>query len=585
MSRRRIDIDTSSDLLRISFDYDPDLVATVKRLPRRRWDPRHRVWQVPARYLRRVWDTLGELQFSVSDAVRSLGEEQGLELPEPVTGLGNPEGFSGELDASIARVSLSDLNHRARQVLLNAFPQPIWVVGELSDWDLSRGRTAYFELVEQDANGTGAVARVGAVMFARARERIERTLAQVGGAVALADGLQVCFKARVELYPAAGRYQLIIEDIDPSYTLGRLTQRRDMILRRLEAMGLTEKNASLPLSTVPLRVGVITSVRSHAYADFINELSASGLGFDVLAYDVQVQGRFVEPTVLKALEWFAREARRVDVIAIVRGGGSRTDLSWFDTFHLGVAVCEHPTPVLVGIGHHRDASVLDAVARSFKTPTAVGQVLVERVMEYLGALGEQQERLRTAVEPILEREQTSLRFTAEAIARETRHRLDVDRRDLLHSAERLEQRVGARLRGGLRRLDGLRERLPDAVDRRLRREARQLDVVAQQRLAPQRLMLGVQRQGRELEGLQARLGRAVERHLKAQGERVEQLEARRRLLDPARVLSRGFALVRDGDGALVRRAAEVAAGQALQITLVDGSVEATVHEEPSGGEP
>ncbi|MEL6181687.1 MAG: exodeoxyribonuclease VII large subunit, partial [Myxococcota bacterium] len=229
-------------------------------------------------------------------------------------------------------------------------------------------------------------------------------------------------------------------------------------------------------------------------------------------------------------------------------------------------------------------SVLDEVGHPFKTPTAVGQFLVERVGSFLGALDEQQERLRLAAELVLNRERAQLQFVAHTIARETRHSLDIDRRDLWHCAEQLDQRVGGRLRDGLRRLDTLRERLPEATERRLGRASRRLDTMLQERLSPQRVLQATRRQTTELTVTQQRLERAVDRRLKAHAERVEELEARRRILDPRRVLGRGFALVRSAEGALVQRAHDTTPGQPIHLVFVDGELRANVLGKPAEDE-
>src|SRR5262249_3678400 len=149
--------------------------------------------------------------------------------------------------------------------------------------------------------------------------------------------------------------------------------------RRLTERGLVGRNTSLPFPDLPLRVGLVTSLGSDAFNDVLRTLQESGFAFDVTAHGARVQGRLTEPSVLNALDWVRKRAESFDVVLICRGGGSRTDLSWFDSEQLGAAVATFPVPVVVGIGHEQDLSVLDFVGFRRKTPTAAAAYLVERV--------------------------------------------------------------------------------------------------------------------------------------------------------------------------------------------------------------
>jgi len=178
----------------------------------------------------------------------------------------------------------------------------------------------------------------------------------------------------------------VVEELDVHYTLGEAARRREEIVRRLTEQGLLGLNTSLPLAALPLRVGLVTSLGSDAYNDVLRTLEESGFAFRVLAHGARVQGHATEPSVLNALDTLRRHADALDVVLICRGGGSRTDLAWFDSETLGRAVAEFPLPVIVGIGHEQDRSVLDEVGRRCKTPTAAAALLVETVRAGLDAI-------------------------------------------------------------------------------------------------------------------------------------------------------------------------------------------------------
>ena len=579
MNKRRIDIDPNTGRLRITFEYDAELVKTVRSLPQRRWDPNVRAWFVPKQHLEQVWRTLSALHFNLSDELRALGDQKTTTLPPSVTGLHADEVFSERLDTTINRVSLADLNQRVQDTIRSAFPTTVWVIGELSEWNPGRRPTIYFELIEQNAQQNGTVAKASAIIFPRARAQLEETLKSVGGAVALSNGVQVCLKARVDLYPAGGRYQLIVEGIDPGYTLGRLSQKRDMILRQLDAQGLLGLNRRRPITPLPLRVGLITSSGSHAYSDIINELQLSRFGFEVFVYNARMQGHFLESTVLEGLEYFrhtaAAEKPAVDVVAIVRGGGARTDLAWFDTIKLATAVAKYPIPVLIGIGHQRDVSVLDDVARSFKTPTAVARFLNVQVTAVVESLDDLQERLRGSTSPHISQQKAQLRFTAQQLARESRHRLSDGYKSLRHFAEQLATMTGGHVRASDQHLERLRKQLPKATDRCLEDATSRLGFIEESRLSSARLLRDTQRRVSDVRDLQRRLDAATTRALRRHRTLLGHNDVRRKSLDPERLLERGYVIIHALNHGqkprLVRSSHELNDRNLFRFTFADGA--------------
>lgn len=576
MSTRHIDIDPNTGHLRIRFEYDAELVRRVKQLSRRRWNPQVRAWFAPAQRIAEVWRALQDQGFTVSNAVRELAQAEDLTFPEP------PDPFEhGVAPDGTPRLTPSQLNHRVRDALAQAFPQPMWVVADLSGWRPGRGRSVFFELVEPDAERSGTRAKTSAIILPQARARLDQLLARIGGLDALHDGLRVCMRARVDVYPPSGSYQLIVDDIDPQHTLQHIDDRRKLILDRLRQLELLGLNTALPVPLVPLRVGLITSAGSHASADFLNELALSRLGFQVQLFDAHMQGRFLEETVLAGLAHFADRRDDVDMIAIIRGGGARTDLAWFDTLPLGRAVCEHPVPIIVGIGHHNDRSVLDDAARSFKTPTAAAQGLVRRVSAFIDDLDALQLDLLIASDAALAVAHAQLHATASAVSAQVTQRVAVADADLRAQAERLGDRTRARLKDAALVLGALNQRLPNAAQDRLRRDRGRLDAF-DERITPDHLTRPLKRDLVTLDDLQHRLQRAAQRTLDRASDRLDLLDALRRAASPQATLQRGFAIARDLDGALVRSAAQLTPGQRLTLTLGDGHapVQHTPHHDP-----
>ncbi len=284
----------------------------------------------------------------------------------------SPQGAQAALFDEAPTLGVSELVARVDRALRSAFPDEVWVKGEISGLrDANRNGHQYFSLVEKTTRA-GPVPTVAVALLDRTRRQL---LAQAPE-LRLADELEVRVRGRVQQF--MGRVQLTISAIDPAFTLGRLALARERALRALAADGLLDRNGRLPFPVAPLRIGLVTSVGSAAYHDVIHELEASGIGFDVRVADAQVQGAGAEASVLAALHHLRSEA--VDVVLVVRGGGARSDLVAFDSERVARAVATMPVPVLTGIGHEIDTTVVDAVAhRRAKTPTACAAAVVDQV--------------------------------------------------------------------------------------------------------------------------------------------------------------------------------------------------------------
>ncbi|MGE0793737.1 MAG: exodeoxyribonuclease VII large subunit [Acidimicrobiia bacterium] len=273
--------------------------------------------------------------------------------------------------------AVGELVARVSRAVASAFPAELWVRGEVHGFrPPNQSGHVYFELCERN-NRRGPASTLPVALFRTERLRIERLLADWPD-FALADGIEVRVKGRVSY--GYGRVSLVMSAVDPVHTLGRLAADRQRVLRALAADGLLGANAALALPVLPLRVGLVTSAGSAAYEDVLGELTASGIGFHVLVADARVQGSGAEASMLRALGALRRT--RCDVVLLVRGGGSRTDLVAFDGERLARAVAAMPVPVLAGVGHEIDNCVVDQVAaRSFKTPTACAAAVVSRASE------------------------------------------------------------------------------------------------------------------------------------------------------------------------------------------------------------
>ena len=544
--------------LLIRFPYREDLVAVVRDLPGRRWDPKGKQWRVPADQVELVYATLSRHMFEFAPEVSSalagtLGITKAPAKPKAGKPADRPD-TAGDGTAADA-LTISALNELVRDALRAKFPQTIWVIGEIVDFDKQGNRAhRFFTLVERDEGAARPRASVSVALFERTAEALLPKLQNAADPLTLQDGIEIRALVKVDFYPQNGRFQLIVEDIDPSFTLGKMALSKEQILRELREAGVVDKNRSLPLPIPPLRVGVLTSPDSDGWNDFLRHVQESGVGFDIALLPVKVQGAELKPLMLAGLRWFQDHAAEFDVLCILRGGGSRTDLAWFDDRELAFAVANHPLKVLVGIGHERDQSVLDVIAHGEKTPTAVAAFLVRSVETARQVVAEGAQRLCGAVADLVHDTRARLHDFARDLQASVFDRMARERAFLASASRSLASGSLRCLRDGERRCSTLARDLGGAV------------------------RLQLQRHGSNLDADRARLRHGALLLLERATSQLAQQTARQRLLDPTAVLRRGFALLRDEHGKVLASAHAIKPDQILIAQLRDGSVRSVTQQ-------
>ena len=277
---------------------------------------------------------------------------------------------------------LTDLTGFIRRVFALNLPEPVWVAAELAQANDSRGHR-WLTLVQKDPDTDQIVAQLEGVVWSRKLQELRRQHGPLLTEGLLRQGMSVRVRVSTNFHERYG-LRLSVEDIDPAHTIGELERRRQLTLRRLAAEDLLERNARLSLPIAPRRLAVISSETAAGLADFREQLEANPYGyhFRLKIFTAAMQGVQTGPEVIRRLREIARNwPDRFDAVVIVRGGGGRTDLAAFDDEALCRAVAEHELPVLVGIGHETDETLLDRVAhRSLKTPTATAVFLIEQAV-------------------------------------------------------------------------------------------------------------------------------------------------------------------------------------------------------------
>ena len=309
--------------------------------------------------------------------------------------------------------SVSELNRFIKDVVTAGFPEALWICGELQQYDRNKHKNhVFFDLVEKDPNSKDIVARIGLVIFANRKSQIENILKKSENAFSLKDDIEVKFLCRIDFYPPHGEIRLIVESIDPTYTLGRVAQARQKLIALLQEKGTLEKNKKISLPPVPLEIGLVTAYDSAAYNDFCSELQKSGFAFKVYLRDTLMQGKKAEKDVAKALKEL-QKIKTLEAVVITRGGGSLADLSCFDSQIIAETIAALKIPVLSGIGHEINLTVTDMAAHTFaKTPTAIAQFLVERVKKFLQDLDAKREVVLEGIFSKIDKEKNNLRQLA-----------------------------------------------------------------------------------------------------------------------------------------------------------------------------
>lgn len=426
-------------------------------------------------------------------------------------------------DMGETAISLVEFNRRIGGLLHDASVQRCWVVAETSDVRQSGGH-CYLELVQKDAQTGQTLARmrgiVWASVYARLRCEFERATGQP-----FASGMNVMVEVSANFHEQYG-LSVVITGINPTYTLGDMARQRLEILNRLRSEGIIDMNKQLPWADVAQRVAVISAAGAAGYGDFMNQLhnNPSGIKFYTCLFPAVMQGQSTVTSVIAALERINDYADLFDCVVIIRGGGSTSDLNSFDNYDLAANVAQFPLPVICGIGHDRDNTVVDSVASvRVKTPTAAAEWLLDRAQSALDHVNALTDMVVDSATQMLSGARQQLAYFTSGIP------LMADNIVVRHRA-RLQQIAAAIPVVAARRIDGA---------------------------------------GKDLAFASQRLAMAARQCVANERQRVTGLEKQVELLSPDRVLRRGYSLTLR-DGHVVTSVLSLRAGDSLVTRFADG---------------
>lgn len=462
---------------------------------------------------------------------------------------------------------LTDITKRISELLQPAITKQFWVKAEVTS-GRERGGSFYCDLIETAPNGKIA-AKLSCTVWAQELASIRRTFKARGMDLVLDDGTIVGFLCSLQYTPQYG-ISLRVIDADPAVAMGEMELKKREIIERLQKEGLFAPNKECFVSLLPLKIGLITSAGSAAYNDFIKTLVASGYGFQVYLADAMMQGNQTEQSVLRAIEALCRS--KVELIVIARGGGSKTDLFFLDNEAIARNIAACPIPVWTGIGHEIDKSVLDFVSnQAFKTPTAAAEDLIARFVQMRRQLDESAACLKSVWAYRLKADQEYIDRAATGIRQGSRKLLDLVNGELRDRAQNLRHRVQGRISTEQVRIEtrrGLLRSRPIVVTRKCMEK---LGCIRQFLESAARFALKSeyvrQKNLRERFKREKILQRVTFEH-----KSLEEKMATIRASDPQNALKRGFSLVYQEDGSLVRSVNNVHQHSKLHTHLADGII-------------
>lgn len=380
---------------------------------------------------------------------------------------------------AITPIRLRDFNSRISLALRNQALINCWVVAEILDVGI-RGGHCYMDLIDKDPTTNKLVARIKGIIWANRVPYIKHNFESATGQQ-FQSGLKVMLQVTVNYHELFG-LSVIISDINPEYTLGDMERQRREIIARLTTEGIIDMNKQLPMPTVPQRIAVISAAGAAGYGDFVNQLhnNSSGIQYYTALFEARMQGAETVTTIINALNKISRNIDKFDVVVIIRGGGATSDLNSFDDYNLASHVAQFPLPVITGIGHERDNTVIDFVSHlRVKTPTAAAEWLIEqgdKMLERLNLLSqnviaiaqqyvqesENQLRYYTSSIPvfakgIVEKRKSQLREYAVAIPSYARSRIDTSKANLVSYRSALIQAYKQRIKMESMHLDRLED--------------------------------------------------------------------------------------------------------------------------------
>lgn len=449
-------------------------------------------------------------------------------------------------------VTLYELNARIKGFLKRGFPEAVWITAEITEIQLNRSGHCYLQLADKREEDDSIIATARATIWAFTFRTLQPYFETATGR-ALGKGMKVMLLVEVVFHELYG-YSLNVRDVDPTYTIGDLERKKQEILKQLEAEGIINMNRELPFPLLPKNVAVISSPTAAGLGDFMNQLlnNSYHYRFHVHLFPAVMQGDKTTESVIAALDKIYEYESFFDVVVLIRGGGSQTDLGSFDTYDMAANIAQFPLPVIAGIGHERDETIVDRVAHlRVKTPTAAAVFLIDAFREQEENLMGLQSDFVNGVQDLLHEETTrQLKLTSD-----------------------FKRSVSSLLADKKSSLRMLLQQISYASSAFIAQQSHNL-VQASSRLES-RLALGFTKERNQLDGLERDMQRCIITTLAEHRRRLDLAATTVKYVDPSNVLKRGYSITRV-NGKAIKDIAEISSGDCLESQLSGGYVKSVV---------
>jgi len=449
-------------------------------------------------------------------------------------------------------ISLYELNCQVKESLQTAFQQTVWVVAEISELKVNRNGHCYLELVEKEEGSDYITAKASATIWAYTFRMLKPYFETATG-YNLEAGIKILVRVSVEFHEMYG-FSLNIKDIDPTYTLGDIEKLKLETIRKLEEDGVINMNKDLEIPDLVQKIAIVSSPTAAGLEDFTDQLNNNpeGFKFYTMLFPAIMQGPQAEGSIVHALDAVFQFEDFFDVLVIIRGGGSQSDLSCFDNYVLASNIAQFPLPVLTGIGHEKDESIVDLVAHTkFKTPTAVAGFLIQRVQKLADNVCQKEDYFKILVNTIIEEEKQSMEHLMLRFVPEINLKIEKQKGILKNNAQKL---ISLSKRNILKEETSIQNML----------------IYFQNK---SRLSITAKMQ--QLELIQKDMSNHVIGIINEQKWRLDSLNQKNNLLDPKNILKRGYSVVKK-EGEIIADSKQVSAEDILSVQFYKGEIRTKV---------
>ena len=472
------------------------------------------------------------------------------------------------------QLSLYQLQQQVKGSLDDTFSMPVWVKAEISEMTVNRSGHCYLDLIETESGTDTVIARCRATIWSYTFRMLKPYFETTSGQV-FTEGLKVLLQAKVEYHEVFG-FSLNVRDIDPVYTLGDLARQRREIIRKLQEDGVFEMNKELELPLVTQRVAIISSPTAAGLQDFLDQLhnNPHQFVFYTKLFPAVMQGNEAPRSIMNALDLIFEYEDMFDAVVIIRGGGAQIDLACFDQYELAFNVAQFPLPVITGIGHDKDDTVIDMVAHTrMKTPTAVAEFLISGALQFSQQIAELENHFVELVNEQLEQNKNRLNDAADLLNHLVNEMIVTQQNRLKIAQIQLANRTEAFLRKQQSELKQLTIGAKNKTNRFVTRQNHLLDqsgnklnFVFREQMLKSKNQLGQFQYLIKIRSIET---------IRAEKKNLSSIQEKLRLVDPQNILKRGYSLTML-NGKIVKSIKQIKEGDLLETRLSDGIVESTV---------